>query len=335
MLTAKYIRCFLTIRLIVLLSCLFSFTAPSTSTAAEALKKVRIAFPSMVIDFAPLWVAREKGLFRDEGVDVENMLIPGGVGGVKALIAGDVQCALGNTSYAITARAAGEGVFTAAVPMNRLDYVLVTRQPIRPGDFAGKKLGIGGGVGGADSLAARLALERLGVNPATVAMISTGGSGERLNALRVGAVDGAIIGGGTSIGGGSGLHKLVDLTELGIEYPMTGLFTTRKYAGANRDSALAFIRGYLRGVKFFQERKDDAIAIAARNLRGTNAELIERQWQYAKSYMFEKIPYPTEKGFKAVFDLLAPRNPKVASLRFEDVADTGYVHELADKGFFK
>jgi hypothetical protein len=126
-------------------------------------------------------------------------------------------------------------------------------------------------------------------------MISTGGSGERLKALRVGVVDGAIIGGGTFIGGGSGLHKLVDLTELGIEYPMTGLFTTRKYAGANRDAALAFIRGYLRGVKFFQERKNEAIAITSSNLRSTNSELIERQWQYAKSYMFEKFPIPRKK----------------------------------------
>ncbi|HEY7219105.1 MAG TPA: hypothetical protein VH985_12030 [Candidatus Binatia bacterium] len=131
------------------------------------------------------------------------------------------------------------------------------------------------------------------------------------------------------------MHKVVDLTALDIEYPMTGLFTTRKYSGANRDSVLAFLRGYLRGVKYFQEHKDEAIAITARNLRSSNVALIERQWQYAKSYMFEKIPYPTEKGFKAIFELLAPRNPKIASLRFEDVADTGYVRELVDKGFFK
>ena len=336
MLTAKYKRFFSIPWATVMLSCLLAFVWAGTGRAAEALKRVRIAFPSMVIDFAPLWVARDKGLFRDEGLDVENTLIPGGVRGVQALIAGDTQFALGNTSYAVGARAAGEGVFTVAVPMNRLDYVLVARQPVtRPSDFAGKKIGIGGGVGGADSLAARLAFERLGVNPSTVTMISTGGSGERLNALRAGAIDAAIIGGGTFIGAGSGLHKVVDLTALDIEYPMTGLFTTRKYSGANRDSVLAFLRGYLRGVKFFQEHKDEAIAIAARNLRSSNLVLIERQWQYAKSYMFEKIPYPTEKGFKAIFELLAPRNPKVASLRFEDVANTGYVRELVDKGFFK
>jgi ABC-type nitrate/sulfonate/bicarbonate transport system substrate-binding protein len=148
-------------------------------------------------------------------------------------------------------------------------------------------------------------------------------------------VDAAIIGGGTFIGSGTGLHKLVDLTDLGVEFPMTGIFTANKYAIANRDSVLGFIRGYMRGVRFFQERKEEAIAIAARNLRTSNTDLIERQWQYAKSYMFEKIPYPTEKGFNLVFDLLAPRVPKVSGLRFEDVCDTSFVKELVDKGFFK
>jgi hypothetical protein len=44
---------------------------------------------------------------------------------------------------------------------------------------------------------------------------------------------------------------------------------------------------------------------------------------------------PTEKGFKLVFDMLAPRNPKVASLRMEDVFDGSFIKELTDKGFFK
>jgi NitT/TauT family transport system substrate-binding protein len=335
MLKPKYARLFSFTLAPVLFSFLFVLALTGTGRAAETLKKVRVAFPSMVIDFAPLWVAREKGLFREEGLDVENMLIPGGLRGIQALVAGDTQFALGNTANAVAARATGEGVFVAAVPMNRLDYAFVARQPItRPADFTGKRVGVSG-VGGADNLATGIALERLGINPSTVTMIPAGGSGERLNALRAGAVDAAIIGGATFIGGGSGLHKVVDLTELRIEFPMTGLFTTRRYSGANRESVLAFIRGYVRGVKFFQDRKDEAIAITARNLRSTNLQLIERQWQYAKSYMFEKIPYPTEKGFKVVFDLLVQRNPKVSSLRFEDVADTGYVRELVDKGFFK
>jgi ABC-type nitrate/sulfonate/bicarbonate transport system substrate-binding protein len=55
-----------------------------------------------------------------------------------------------------------------AVPMNRLDYAFVSRQPInRPSDLNGKKIGVGG-VGGSDNLATRIALEKLGVNPSSV-----------------------------------------------------------------------------------------------------------------------------------------------------------------------
>jgi NitT/TauT family transport system substrate-binding protein len=314
--------------------CFWSF-APRIAQGAEPLKKIRVAFPSIVIDFAPLWIAHDKGFFRDEGIDVEATYIQGGVRGVQALVAGDVQFGMGATTGAVSARAAGEGVVVVAVPMNRLDYAFVSRQPInRPSDLNGKKVGVGG-VGGSDNLATRIALEKLGVNRSSVTMISAGSSADRLTALRIGSVDAATVGGGTFIGNGAGLHKVLDLTDLGVEFPMTGIFTTRKFAAANRDGVLGFIRGYMRGVRFFQEKKEDAIAITARNLRTANGELVERQWQYAKTYMFEKIPYPTEKGFKLVFDLLAPRNPKVASLHLADVADTSFVQELVDKGFFR
>ena len=62
---------------------------------------------------------------------------------------------------------------------------------------------------------------------------------------------------------------------------------------------------------------------------------MERQWQYVKDHVYEKVPLSTEKGFKLVFDMLAPRNPKVAALRMEDVFDGSFIKELSDKGFFK
>ena len=60
-------------------------------------------------------------------------------------------------------------------------------------------------------------------------MFVTGGSAERLAALRVGSVDAATVGGATFIGGGAGLHKVFDLTDLGVEFPFTAIFTTRRY----------------------------------------------------------------------------------------------------------
>ena len=315
----------------------FFFCLPLLTTveAAEPLTRMRVAIPSIVIDFAPLWIARDKGLFREERVEVEITYIQGNIRGVQSLLAGEVQAGIAGSAGPISARAAGEDTVIVAVPMNRLDYTFVAREPVkRPSDLHGKKIGIGS-VGGSDEVATRIALEHLGVDPASVVRLQVGGSAERLAALRSGSIDAANIGGATFIGGGAGLHKVVDLTELGVDFPFTAIFTTRRYAQANRDAVLAMIRGYMRGVRFFQQNKEESIAITARNLRNPNKELLERQWQYVKDHVYEKVPLPTEKGFKLVFDMLAPRNPKVASLRMEDVFDASFVKELADKGFFK
>lgn len=303
--------------------------------AAEPLRKIRIAIPSIVIDFAPLWIARDKGFFRDERIDPEVTYIQGNVRVVQSLVAGEVQFGVAGTAGAVSARAAGEEVIIIAVPMNRLDYTFVARQPVnKPADLAGKKIGIGA-VGGSDEVATRIALEKLGVNPASVTMITAGGSAERLTALRIGSVDAATVGGATFIGGGAGLHKVIDLVDLGVEFPFTAIFTTKKFAATNREAVIGLIRSYMRGVRFFQENKEEAIAISARNLRTTNKDLLERQWLYVKDHVFEKVPIPTEKGFKLIFDMLSPRNPKVLALRMEDVYDGSYVKELVDKGFFK
>src|SRR5262245_15163743 len=55
----------------------FCLLMPGMAIGAEALKKMRIAIPSIVIDFAPLWIAREKGLFREERIEVEITYIQG------------------------------------------------------------------------------------------------------------------------------------------------------------------------------------------------------------------------------------------------------------------
>jgi NitT/TauT family transport system substrate-binding protein len=312
---------------------LFGFLA--RSGAAEPVKKIRIAIPSIVIDFAPLWIAREKGFFSDERLDAEITYIQGNVRGVQSMLAGDVQVGIAGSAGPVSARAAGEDTVIVAVPMNRLDYTFVARQPFRsPSDLNGKKIGIGS-LGGSDEVATRIALEHLKVDPGSVTRIQIGGSADRLNALRSGSIDAANIGGATFIGGGAGLYKVLDLTELGVDFPFTAIFTTRRYAQANREAVLAVIRAYMRGVRFFQQNKDESITITARNLRTTNRELLERQWQYAKDHVFERVPMPTEKGFKLIFDVMAPRNPKIAGLRMDDVFDASFVRELSANGFFK
>ena len=85
----------------------FLLCSLAQADAAEALKKMRIAIPSIVIDFAPLWIAREKGFFRDERIDAEITYIQGNIRGVQSLIAGEVQAGIAGSAGPIWGKGGG------------------------------------------------------------------------------------------------------------------------------------------------------------------------------------------------------------------------------------
>jgi ABC-type nitrate/sulfonate/bicarbonate transport system substrate-binding protein len=42
------------------------------------LEKLRLAYPTMSITLAPLWIAKDKGFFEQDGLDAELTYIRGG-----------------------------------------------------------------------------------------------------------------------------------------------------------------------------------------------------------------------------------------------------------------
>src|ERR1044071_3115416 len=57
--------------------------------AAQPLQKIRIGYPSISSRQAQLWVAKDEGLFRKHGLDVELIFLRGGQVAIQALTGGD------------------------------------------------------------------------------------------------------------------------------------------------------------------------------------------------------------------------------------------------------
>ena len=129
---------------------------------AEPFKKMRIAIPSIVIDFAPLWIAREKGIFREEGIDVELTFIQGNIRVVQALIAGEVQAGIAGSAGPISGQGRGRrhGHCCGADEPFGL-YFCFTPAGYETGRSDGEKVGIGA-VGGSDEVATRIASGAVG-----------------------------------------------------------------------------------------------------------------------------------------------------------------------------
>jgi len=57
--------------------------------AAQELKKVRFGYPSLGFRQGHIWVARDEGLFKKYGLDVEPIFLRGGQLAIQALAGGD------------------------------------------------------------------------------------------------------------------------------------------------------------------------------------------------------------------------------------------------------
>ena len=77
------------IGLLLILICLLLFLIPSKKK--EKFTKVKVAEVAHSIFYAPQYVAKEKGYFKEEGLDVELILANGADKVTAAVLSGDVQ----------------------------------------------------------------------------------------------------------------------------------------------------------------------------------------------------------------------------------------------------
>src|ERR1044072_9676479 len=75
---------------IVTAALVFSFIALSSAQVSAQLKKIRFSTTSIAITELQFRIAQMKGFYREEGLDLETLLIRGSVG-MQALIGGSVD----------------------------------------------------------------------------------------------------------------------------------------------------------------------------------------------------------------------------------------------------
>jgi ABC-type nitrate/sulfonate/bicarbonate transport system substrate-binding protein len=152
------------------------------SLAAEP-SKLLIAHGAISNNVAPLWIAKEQGIFRKYGVEADLVFIIAGRA-MQAMLAGQVPVGLVGGTHVTNANTGG-GDFTMILGLeNRLDYIFVAKPTIKGAeDLKGKKVAIGTPSGSA-SLATYVSLDHLGLVPRRdqITLLGIGGVPERMGA---------------------------------------------------------------------------------------------------------------------------------------------------------
>ena len=304
---------------------------------ARAIDKIVLGYSGVGSGEEVHHFAKEVGLFKKYGLDVEIVYIPGGSTVVQSMIAGDVQFGRGSATEVVTAHLAGFPLKILTALINKFVYSFVTPMSIaRPQDLKGKAVAVSRFGSGSDFIT-RLALRSWGLEPVKdVTILQIGNSPERLAAVAGGKVQGSILSlSQTPRAKKLGLRVLADLSQIDAEYPQGVLYASAVLIEKRPDLITAFLKAYVEGIQQFKTNRPAAYNIIAKNSGLKDKSDIEEYHKVLTTKFLLDYPLPTVAGMKTVLDDLGAKNPKIRELKPEDLLDTRFLRNLKDSGAIK
>ena len=307
---------------------------PGGARSQEKLERMHVGYSAQAGAFAPIWITKEAGLFQKNGLDVNLIFIPGGPTAAASMLAGEVQAVAMAGPAVVSSNLAGTDLVMIAGIVNTFAFQIITVKDITTAEqLKGKRVGVNR-FGTAPDIAARFALRRMGLNPAEVTILQLGEQSTRLAAMKAGQLDAAIVLPPiTTIAQREGMNVLLDMSELGAEYQITGLASSQSFIMRHRSSALKLMRAFVEGIHFYKTRKKESMAIIAKYMRTDDMEAVGATWDYFANRIVPKKPYPSTQGIKALLELAAKERPEAAKVPPERMMNISLLKELDESGF--
>lgn len=302
---------------------------------AQTPQKIRIGYPSISSRQAQLWIAKDEGIFRKHGLDVELIFLRGGQVAIQALTGGDPPLVtIGNV---IIANLQGHDVVLVGSVENSYDQTVMAR----PGAVArleqlkGKRFGISG-FGSATHNAALILFKKFNLEPnKDVQLVPTGTGPERLAAMGAGRIDATFFNPSEVPQAiKAGLVEVIQMADIGFEVQGSGLATSRGYIRTQRETVKAALRAYIEGIYFVFANKGAALQSLSRYMRTSDPEVLEYSYQHYLKRT-PKRPYPTMKGIQNLIDMSAPQIPQARTAKPERFVDVSFLQELENEKFFE
>jgi ABC-type nitrate/sulfonate/bicarbonate transport system substrate-binding protein len=227
-------------------------------------QEIFVAHPALTFGDIPYYIAKEKNFYRDEGFQVKDLYIRGGVTASQALQAGSVHFTLA-LGTGVRAALSGMTIKAIMVYCDKPYHFLYARPDLgvrAAADLKGKRIAVTG-LGSTTYYATRKVVERLGLDAdRDVRILSVG---DIWPALAGGAVEAGLIRPPfTHMADKMGMVRLGYVGDA-IQMPMSGLVTSERLIQQQTELVRRFIRGTVKGLRFFLDKKNQSESITALN----------------------------------------------------------------------
>ena len=317
---------------------LFPVIEPSAQD--KKLDSFTISYASVSGTRAPLWIAKELGLFEKYGLDGNLIYIASGVTSVNALLGGSVDIIAASGSSATGAAARGAPIVVVA-SLGHIAYKLIAMPSIKTvQDLKGKIIG-SSRIGAGSDFALQRLLPKLGLIPGKdVQLIPTGvsESDRRLLMMMQGKID-ATLGTEDNIlqlgNRGMKFSILADLYDSGVFTTGSDIVTSRQLLKQKPRQLKAFLMALTEGIWIGRNNKELTMRIYRKNMKIEDTKLLESMH---KNYLLGSIParpYPNEEAIQNDIEDLSHTLPHLKGKKAGEFIDLSLLKSMDEEGFFK
>ena len=296
--------------------------------------RLRASYASITANCTPAWIAKEKGFFGKNQLDVDLVLIESGTTNVQALLAGEIQIVQTAGGIAISSALAGSDVVTIAGLENRLAYSLIAQKEVKtPGELKGKRLAISR-FGSASEIGARLMLQKLNLIPdKDVVLVQVGGTSTRLAAVMKGAVASTVI---TPefylLAKKAGLTTLADPRSIKIDFPLNGIVARRALIKSQRAIVTQYLKAIIEAINFYKNNRDESIRIMGTYLKISDREVLDQVYDHYAD-IFMPLPLPSRIAMQTLLEWMAQKDPRAKEANVDQFIDATMLAEIEKSGF--
>jgi ABC-type nitrate/sulfonate/bicarbonate transport system substrate-binding protein len=264
-----------------LVACLVILALSGQASFAQEKKAIRMVFVSLAWNSEiPFRVALARGFFKQQGLQVEPILIRGGPAAIAALVSGQVDyAAIGGAQAVFRSKARGLDLSIIGCTSSTTNYIMLGDKQTRTVEqLKGKMIGITG-AGTYSEFAVRTFLKKHNINPdKDVVLRAIGGTVLRAAAIEKGIISAAPF--STEDGVRlikAGYSVISNLSEsLGI--PQNILVTRNEVLEKYPDTTRRMLRAYIQGINLAKFNKQEAIKAGyASGLQG-DPEIVNAAW---------------------------------------------------------
>lgn len=285
----------------------------------------------------PMWIAQDGGYYRKNGLDVELVF---GVhpAPIAAVISGNAAMTSAGADPALLSASKDRSLVLLGSFLNKGSFALVANKNIsQVGQLAGKRIGVGR-VGDPPYHVTVSLLKKHGISAKDVQWLSVGvDAAARAATLSSGQIDATLITAPAYFRlEAAGFPVLALVADYDDIFVSTYYLFRRDTVLTNRPVAIGFIKAHAEAIKRFYDDRSFAMQVMMRYGGAKDMEDAARVYElFAKSRMFEPIPYILKGSVEGVIERQRQEQPYLKDFDFSKSVDNSFVDQLIREGFFE